>query len=85
MAEFGNRKLPGNLPPSPTSHGALCAFSKQRRVWGGWASGDYTLPGLMQASDREKTGGGIRVRKKEESDMSLGSIQNLVIHLTSNP
>ena len=35
MAEFGNRKLPGNLPSSPTSSGALCAFGKQRRVRGG--------------------------------------------------
>ena len=38
MTEFGNRKLPGNLPSSPTSSGALCVFGKQRRVRGGRAA-----------------------------------------------
>ena len=60
MAEFGNRKLSGNLPSSPTPSGALRAFPKQRRVRGGWASRDDSLPILVQASDREKTGGEVR-------------------------
>ena len=34
MTEFGNWKLPNNLPPSPTSFGPLIASGKQRGVRG---------------------------------------------------
>ena len=43
-------------------------------VRGGWASGDDSLPSLMQTNDREQTGGEVRVGKKDMSDMSFGSI-----------
>ena len=47
VTEFGNRKLPGNLPSSPTSSGALYVFGKQRRVRGGRTSGGDSLPSIM--------------------------------------
>ena len=74
MTEFGNRELPSNLPPSPTSFGPLIASGKQRGVRRGWASGDGSLPRLIQISDRKQTGVRVRVGKKETSDMTFSSI-----------
>ena len=47
VTAFGNRKLPDNLPSSPTSSGALYVFGKQRRVREGKASGGDSLPSFM--------------------------------------
>ena len=85
MTEFGAWKLPSNLSPSPTSFGPLIASGKQRGVRGGWASGDGSLPRLMQINDRKQTGGRVRVGEKETSDMAFSSIQNLIINLTPYP
>ena len=61
MTKFDNRELPSDLPTTPTSSGPLIALGKQRRVRGGWASGDGGLPVLMKIHNREQTGGEVRM------------------------